>query len=134
MTEDKLPGNIIFFDSDCLLCEKIVKLLLKMDKKEVLLFASFSSIASSAILTNRNYGNSVLYWEGNNLSAKGDAVIRILRSLGYPYKIIARILSVIPRNLLNMMYDFVARNRFKFFGKRDVCYIPSRKDAWRFLK
>ena len=71
---------------------------------------------------------SVVFVTGGRSFEKAEAVIRILRKLGPPYSLIAFLLNLLPFFVLNFLYDFIVRNRYRIFGKNRTCFIPIEKD------
>ena len=76
--------------------------------------------------------NPSLLLDGGTLYSKSDAVLRIARGLRAPWPLIG-VLAIVPRALRDVVYDWVARNRYHWFGKRETCLLPSGEDALRFL-
>jgi predicted DCC family thiol-disulfide oxidoreductase YuxK len=62
-----------------------------------------------------------------------DAALRVISRFGFSWRVFSRICSLIPRSLRNPFYRLIARNRYRWFGKRDVCFLPRADDADRFL-
>jgi predicted DCC family thiol-disulfide oxidoreductase YuxK len=75
-----------------------------------------------------NHNESVVFWSEGVFYQKAEAVIHILLKLGRGYKIIGRILKIFPIFILNGAYDFVARYRYRLFGKRDMCLLPTSEE------
>jgi predicted DCC family thiol-disulfide oxidoreductase YuxK len=129
------PGKIVFFDGYCILCNGFVDFLLKVDKKQILSFASLQGETAKNVLSaaHTEKTDSVIFkGDQNSISVKSGAVINILFSLGGLWKI-SRYMRFIPANLLDYIYDFIAKNRFKWFGKRNACRIPNESEKGRIL-
>ncbi len=120
---------VILFDGVCNLCNWTVKFIYKRDKKKKFRFASFQSEFSKRLLDKRtaetNF-DSVILFHNNNFFTKSDAVIEISSLLGFPWNIL-RIFKILPSAFRDTFYDFIANNRYKWFGKMDACMIPSGK-------
>lgn len=82
-------------------------------------------------LPTENYTTNILI-ENGKAWLKSDGSIRIFEQLGWPYKCLA-IARIIPRPLRDACYEIIARNRLKWFGARDVCYLPDPRQADRFI-
>lgn len=75
---------------------------------------------------------SVILWDSEGVHRKSDAVLRVLEGLGGAWRL-ARLLRLVPRGLRDSVYDFTARNRYRWFGKRETCRLPSPAERERFL-
>ncbi len=134
MNEYKKP--IIFFDGYCNLCSASVQFILKRDQSNRFLFSSLQSDAAKELLlqyqTKNNLGNSVLLLDQNKVYEKSDATLKIMGYLGFPYSQL-RILTVMPKVLRDNLYDYVAKNRFKWFGKKEFCEMSQENYRDRFI-
>ncbi|NBU96907.1 MAG: DUF393 domain-containing protein [Spirochaetia bacterium] len=128
--------TIVFIDGYCNLCNALVKFLLKVDKKEVLYFSSLHSPFSKSLLssTNIDFKNpkSVYLLKNNILYDKSMAIIEIFKTLGFPFTIF-RLSEIIPPHLRDIFYDFIAKNRYKLFGKSKDCKLSENKTFPRIL-
>ena len=128
--------KIIFYDSYCNLCNGFINTIVKLDKKNVFLFAPLNGKNAKKLLKKINIKNtsfdSVILFNNNSISYKSKAVIEILISLGGIYRILF-ITKIIPRNLLDWLYDIIAQNRYSWYGKQDHCKIPDKKIISKFL-
>jgi predicted DCC family thiol-disulfide oxidoreductase YuxK len=128
---------VLYFDGVCNLCNGAVQFIIRTDKKKQFRFASLQSAAGERMKhelknTHGNIPDSlVLVYEGKNYM-KSDAVLKIARLLGGVYSI-ARVGYIFPLFIRNAIYDWVARNRYKWYGKRDKCMIPTSELKSRFL-
>ena len=131
--EDK---SIIFFDGICNLCNASVNFVIKHDKKEQFLFASFQSDAAKEILLHFNLknlnGGTVILVEGQKVYDKSKAALKIAKRLDGGYKAFYAFI-IVPKFFRDWVYDIIAKNRYRWFGKRDSCLIPSIKLKNRFL-
>ena len=96
-----------------------------IDKKDNIYFTKLSGKTANDILNNnKNLEDidSIIFYFNGNTYIKSDAVIRISKSLGFPYNLMS-IFKIFPRSIRDIFYDFIARNRFKFFGKTNKCLI-----------
>ena len=135
------PHPIVLYDGVCGLCNRLNQFLLKRDKYDRLRFASLqSSLAES--LTLRHGANpkdldTVYVVVDHNLPtehllSRSDAIIHVVTQLSGIWKLM-RIANWVPRPLRNVVYEMVARNRYRFFGKHDQCMLPAAKDQKKFL-
>lgn len=118
---------IIFFDGYCVLCNGSVNFVLKRDKKHKFFFASLQGETAHRLLSEKvalGALESVVLFENGRIWQRSDAAIRICAVLGGFYKI-ALVLKVIPRSVRDFVYDWVARNRYRWFGRRDACRVPT---------
>jgi predicted DCC family thiol-disulfide oxidoreductase YuxK len=113
---------IIVFDGVCMLCDKSVQWIIKHDKDLHFKFCTLQS-------TETNQMNSVILIQQGKVYTKSLAILKILKILGGWYHVAAWIGGVLPMFMRDRLYDFVAKNRYKWFGKYDECLIPDRE--WR---
>ena len=125
---------IILFDGVCNLCNGTVDFLLKHNRKKQFRFASIQS--ESAKLLIRKFQipaetDSVILIKSNQVYFESDAAIEIAGMLSFPWKM-AVIFRFIPKKMRDIIYRWVAKNRYRWFGKRDICRItdPSEKESF----
>jgi len=128
---------ILYFDGVCNLCNAAVQWVIKSDKQEQFRFASLQSEAGQSMLMSyfsekSKIPDSVLLEIDGMLYAKSSAAIKLLQMLGGVYKL-SVIAWVVPRFIRDAAYDFIARNRYKWYGKRDSCMVPTAELQSRFL-
>ena len=132
MIENK---KIIFYDGLCSMCNRFIRILITLDKKEKFLLASLQGkngkILQKKFSKELHEVDSVIFYN-KQVYTKSSAVINILSELGGLYKL-AYIFNIIPSFILNFLYDYIARNRFKWFNKLDKCPIQEKKNISRFL-
>jgi predicted DCC family thiol-disulfide oxidoreductase YuxK len=128
--------SIILFDGVCNLCNASVNFVIKHDKNEQFLFASFQSDAAKEIMLHFNLKNlnldSIMLVEGDKIYEKSTAILRITRHLNSGFKLLYFFI-VIPKFVRDWLYSYIAKNRYKFFGKRESCMIPSLELKNRFI-
>lgn len=128
--------SIILFDGVCNLCNASVNFVIKHDKKAQFLFASFQSDAAKEIMLHFNLKNlnldSIVLIEGGKIYEKSTAILRIARHLNSGFKLLYFFI-VIPKFVRDWLYSYIAKNRYRFFGKRERCMIPSLELKNRFL-
>jgi predicted DCC family thiol-disulfide oxidoreductase YuxK len=126
--------NIIYFDGVCGLCNGFVDFMMKIDKEEKFKFSPLQSeFAKSRLLPKYTEDlKSVVVEIDGEILEKSDAVLRVLESLGGKWKL-ASSLKIIPSFLRNAGYDLVAEMRYKIFGKKSTCRLPTPKEKDRFI-
>ncbi|WP_396157353.1 thiol-disulfide oxidoreductase DCC family protein [Flavobacterium sp.] len=130
--------KIILFDGVCNLCNASVQYVIKHDEKDVFRFVSLQSELGQKIqkhigIADKNIDSVVLYLPGIAYYYKSTAVIEITKSLQgiFNYGLLFKIL---PTPLRDIVYDYIAKNRFKWFGKNDSCMIPTPELKAKFLE
>ena len=126
-------GPVIFFDGVCGLCNWGVSSLLRIDKGHVFKFAPLQGeTARKRLQIEPQNMESVILSLNGRLYFRSDAVLRSLAPLGRLWRIPMVILAV-PRSLRDIVYDFIARHRYRWFGKREVCCLPTPEERLYFL-
>jgi predicted DCC family thiol-disulfide oxidoreductase YuxK len=127
---------ILLFDGVCNLCSSSVQFVLTHNKKENVKFASLQSEFASNALSNSNlpanYLNSLVLLENGKTYVKSDAALRLAKHLNGLWKL-AGVLQIVPTFIRNPIYDWIANNRYRWYGKKEVCWIPEPKWKARFL-
>lgn len=126
--------QIIFFDGLCNLCNAFVDFLIKRDKDLNFSFAPLQGETARQKLPAGQPAklNSVVLWNQGEILEKSDAALMILQQLGGLWWLM-RVFWVVPAFLRDLVYDFVAANRYRFFGKRETCRLPTPEEKARFL-
>lgn len=136
-----VPKNkkLILFDGVCNLCNSSVLYVIKRDKKNTFMFAPLQSETSKRIIEKFNIDttktDSILLYnpEKDKINYKSKAALKIASQLGFPTNILA-VFLIIPSFISNWVYDFIAKNRYKWYGKKVVCMIPTPELKSKFLK
>ncbi|MBT7529041.1 DUF393 domain-containing protein [Flavobacteriaceae bacterium] len=121
--------NTILFDSKCNLCSKTVKRVMKLDKNKLFTFISNKSEYGKNIISKNNLNSIttetiVLFTTENKFLIKSDAAISIAVKLN-PLFLIFNILFIVPKKIRDRVYDYVAKNRYKWFGENESCDITN---------
>ena len=121
------PKNTILFDSKCNLCSKSVKKVMKLDKNKIFKFISNNSDYGKELINEFNLNSMttetiILFTSEKEFLIKSDAAISIITRLNIIFKVF-NILLVIPKVIRDKVYDYVAKNRYKWFGENDSCEI-----------
>ncbi|MBN2261819.1 MAG: DUF393 domain-containing protein [Prolixibacteraceae bacterium] len=125
---------VILFDGVCNLCNASVQLILKYERNKSFRFAALQSIAAQNILSgfaNEKISDSVLLVENGKLYQQSDAALMIARRLNYFRHLY--FLTYLPKWFRNPFYNFIAKYRYKLFGKKDQCMVPDEQLKKRFL-
>ena len=127
---------VLLFDGHCNLCNGSVQWIIRRDPEATFRFASLQSDAGRSILRKAGMNTDdldtvVLYYEGA-LHTRSDAALKVLLLLGPPWSWLYP-LSILPRTFRNTVYDWIARNRYRWFGRSESCMIPSPELKARFL-
>lgn len=134
-----LPPNkkIILFDGVCNLCNSAVQFIIARDKKDVFRFVALQSDLGQQIIAHigmntQNIDSIILYEPGIAYYYQSDAALEIAKSLGGIFYF-AGIFNIFPITLRNILYDYVARNRYLWYGKRESCMLPTPELKAKFL-
>lgn len=129
--------NIILFDGVCNLCDASVQFIIKHDKKDVFRFVALQSDLGIEIIKYigidaRNIDSIILYKPGIAYYYKSSAALEIAKELGGFFSLVI-IFKIIPETFRNKMYDFIAKNRYKWYGKKESCMLPTAELKAKFL-
>jgi predicted DCC family thiol-disulfide oxidoreductase YuxK len=134
-----LPENkkIILFDGVCNLCNTAVQFIIKYDKKDVFRFVALQSDLGHEIIKHigidtKVIDSIVLYQPGVAYYYKSAAALEIAKDLNV-FFYWTRILNILPERLRNSLYDYIARNRYKWYGKKETCIMPTNALKLKFL-
>lgn len=127
---------IIFFDGVCNLCNSSVQFVIKYDAGNKFLFAPLQGITAKEILEKHNHPtkqlNSFVLYKNDRLFTQSTAALKVARELkGWPSWLYAFI--IVPVFIRDAVYNFIAKNRYKWFGKKDSCMLPSPALKAKFL-
>lgn len=134
MKENK---KIILFDGVCNLCNGAVQFIIKRDQEDTFLFAALQSETGKKLIAERGIDtaktDSIIFIDpGVAYYTKSEAALEIGSHLK-GYSTISKILGLIPNSLSNIIYDFIARNRYKWYGKKEFCMVPTPELQAKFL-
>jgi predicted DCC family thiol-disulfide oxidoreductase YuxK len=121
--------QIVFFDGECNLCNSTVDFFIRLDGGRRLHFASLQGETARKILPERVRSglDTVVLWREGNLYKKSGAVLRALVACGGIW-IFAGIFLLVPWFVRDFFYDVIAKNRFKWFGRRESCRLPTPEE------
>ncbi len=133
---DDSRENIILFDGVCNLCNGLVRFIIKRDKEGKFKFASLQSEAGQQWLSRfnlaKNEFESFVLIQGDRYFLKSTGVLKMLRELGGAWGVFY-VFILIPHLVRDFLYDAIAKSRYKIFGRRDACMIPTPELKERFL-
>jgi predicted DCC family thiol-disulfide oxidoreductase YuxK len=140
MTEEtQLPEgkHIVLFDGVCNFCNDSVRFVIKRDKKDLYRFASLQSDLGKTLTSERGINTEIidsiiLIQPGEAYHIKSDAALEIAKNLSGLYPVLS-VFQFLPVGFRNFFYDFIARNRYKWFGKKEVCPMPTKEEREKFL-
>ena len=129
--------KIVLFDGVCNFCNASVRFIIKRDKKDTFRFASLESELGRKLTQERGINTSnidsiVLIDPGNAYYIKSTAALEICKDLSNLYPALS-IFLYLPEGLRNLVYDFIAKNRYQWFGKTETCPMPNPDEQSKFL-
>jgi predicted DCC family thiol-disulfide oxidoreductase YuxK len=129
--------KIILFDGICNLCESSVLFVIKHDKKDIFRFVALQSDLGKEIIAHiglsvKNIDSVILYEPGVSYNYKSAAAIEIARDLG-GFLHFGTVFRIIPTGLRNLLYDYIAKNRYSWYGKKESCLVPTDEIKSKFL-
>ena len=131
------PNHVVLIDGVCNFCIKSARILHKLEPKGILKFASQQSEIGAKLL--REYGievndlDTIYYLEDGQLYQRSDAFIAFSKYLKQPYRFLGNVSAFLPRCFRDFTYNLIAKNRYRIFGKQEVCYLPEKGLVDRFI-
>ncbi|MCY8485824.1 thiol-disulfide oxidoreductase DCC family protein [Bacillus atrophaeus] len=136
MKHGNIPNRVLLFDGVCNLCNGAVQFIIKRDPDGLISFSSLQSETGQRLLKlNRlptEHFDSFVFIEDGKVYTKSTAAIKVFRHLRGAWRFSVVLLAV-PRPVRNMVYSLIAKNRYKWFGKKNECMLPSPAIKKRFL-
>ena len=133
---DEPVKNIVLFDGICNLCNGLVRFIIKRDRTGKFKFASLQSDIGQQWLMKfglaKNEFESFVFIQNDKYYIKSDAALKMFAQLGGIWKTFY-VFILIPRSIRDFIYDRIAKSRYRIFGRRDVCMIPTPELRERFL-
>ncbi|MDE0536560.1 thiol-disulfide oxidoreductase DCC family protein [Tenacibaculum sp. L6] len=136
---NNIPSNkkVILFDGVCNLCNDSVLKVIKYDIKNQFVFTSLQSDIGKEITEYLGVDTSkvdsiILYEPSVSYYIKSSAALKIMNDFGGIWKL-TQVFGILPEGLRNVVYDYIAKNRYKWFGKKEACMIPSKEIQEKFL-
>ena len=132
----EISKSVILFDGYCNLCNSQVNSILRLDSKKFFYFSNLDSSFSKKVIKENKVesleGNTIILYHNNKIIIKSNAAIKIAYLLGGFFKIFM-IFKILPNFIRDGIYDVISRNRYRWFGKSDSCYIPKKEILDRFI-
>jgi len=123
--------KIVFFDGVCNLCNGTVDFLLRHHRDQFLMFAPLQGVSAKNVLKSNSLA-SIVYYEQGLIYERSDAALKLCEGLALPWRIFL-VFKLVPKAIRDKVYDFIAINRYRIFGKNETCRIPSEQERSRFL-
>jgi predicted DCC family thiol-disulfide oxidoreductase YuxK len=140
MEVNELPKDkkIILFDGVCNLCDSLVQFVIKKDKSDKFRFVALQSELGVKIIlhlgvTAKAIDSIILYEPGTAYYNKTEAVLKIADYIGGIYSLVS-VFAFIPISVSNYIYDYIAKNRYKWYGKKESCPLPTAEVKSKFLE
>lgn len=129
--------RVVLFDGVCSLCNGVVDVIIRRDARQRFAFASLQSAEAQAYFERRGRSadsllDTVVLLDADGMYEKSDAALRIARDLGAPFSWLYPLI-VVPRPIRDAVYRFVADHRYRWFGTRETCRLPSPEERARFV-
>ena len=128
--------HILLFDGICNLCNGSVQFILKHEKAPVLRFASIQSAIGKKLLTwcglPQDFSDAVIYIENGHIRLGSTAALKIGQRLKFPWSLISSAGLLVPKTIRDWVYSQIGTHRYQWFGKRDVCMVPTKELKKRF--
>lgn len=135
----QLPKHkqLVLFDGVCNLCDASVQYIIKHDKNDIFLFTALQSEVGQQIIKEFNIDTNkidsiILYSNEHGISYKSTAALKIASKLGFPRNMLS-VFLIIPTIIRSWVYDYIAKNRYKWYGKKEECMIPTPDLKSKFL-
>lgn len=136
MNANPLSGPIIVFDAECILCSANAQFVLSHDHERRFRLASMQGDVGAALYRRFDIDpanpETMIVVDGDRALRDSDAVLAIYEGLGWPWRA-ATLFRIAPRFVRDPIYRLVARNRYRIFGRREACWVPSPDHADRML-
>jgi predicted DCC family thiol-disulfide oxidoreductase YuxK len=136
---ENLPHDkkIILFDGVCNLCDSVVQFIIKRDPDDVFRFVALQSEVGQQIIKHIGIDTAktdsiILYQPGHAYYYKAEAALEIAKEIGGIYSLLT-VFTYLPKSISNAVYDYVARNRYKWYGKKAECMMPTPEMKAKFL-
>jgi predicted DCC family thiol-disulfide oxidoreductase YuxK len=137
-SQDIWTGNeappVVFFDGVCGLCDRLVAWMLKKDRSEIFRFSPLQGQTAQGLRNKPEQGRmgSIVLKDEAGEHLRSTAVLRMLIRLGGPWRLMA-VFYPVPVPVRDWLYDVVANNRYRWFGKKETCRMPNAGEKRRFL-
>ena len=124
---DLPEGKILIqFDGICILCNRVIQFVMKADRRKTFIFQTLKNTLDIQV------PDSVIVFDGKTSCSHFDAVLKIGKELGGIYRLVV-VFKILPSKWRRSLYEWIARNRYRWFGVRPSCFLPSLEDKDRFI-
>ena len=127
---------IVVFDGDCVLCSANARFILRRDRRRRFRLATMQGQAGAALMARFGIDpldpETFILVEGERVRRNSDAALAIAEGLGWPWRALG-VLRIVSRPVRDAVYRLVARNRYRWFGRRERCFVPTAEQADRIL-
>ncbi|WP_053969934.1 thiol-disulfide oxidoreductase DCC family protein [Mangrovimonas sp. ST2L15] len=130
--------ELILFDGVCNLCDSSIQFIIKHDKHNTFLFTPLQSELSQSIIEQfgidtQKIDSIILFRKNEGVFYKSTAALKIASKLKFPINILASFI-ILPKFIRDTVYDFIAKNRYTWFGKKESCMIPTPELKAKFIE
>ena len=133
---DLATGPIVVFDAMCVLCAANARFILRWDRRGHFRLASMQNAVGAALYRRCGIDpadpDTIIIVDGDDVIRDSDAVLAIYSAIGWPWRVMA-LFRLVPRAVRDPVYRWIARNRYRIFGQRDTCWVPTQEQAHRVL-
>jgi predicted DCC family thiol-disulfide oxidoreductase YuxK len=128
--------DLVLFDGVCNLCNQAIDFIVKRDKKNNFKVGALQDEKVKPLLNNyqidQNYLDSIILIRGDQVYYKSQAALEIAKKLPGFWPALS-IFKILPKSINDFVYDFIAKNRYRWYGKRETCRLPSEEERMKFL-
>jgi predicted DCC family thiol-disulfide oxidoreductase YuxK len=130
LKEDSLRNSaFVVFDGFCNLCSSLVSFLIRIDKNAKLVFIPSQNVDYQNLIKKfpvlKENPDAVILIYGNKIFERAEAILKIFKLLGFPWKIFC-VVEILPNRILDSIYNLIALKRYSIFGRRGQCFIPNK--------
>lgn len=133
---NQLTHPVILFDGVCNLCSRVVQFIIKRDRKNVFRFASLQSDFGNSVLQKFNLPadvfDSFIVYKAGKIYTKSTGALLVAKNLSGAWPLLY-VFIFVPSFIRNSVYEVIARNRYKWFGKKEACWLPTPALGIKFL-
>lgn len=130
------PKSVILFDGVCNLCNASIDFIIKRDRKDQFLVGALQEAAGKTLLSrfevNPEYLDSLVLIEGEKIFFRSTAALRIAKKLSGLWPLFY-VFMILPPPIRDGIYDWIGRNRYRWFGKKNTCRLPTPEEKAKFL-
>ncbi|MEP6896838.1 MAG: thiol-disulfide oxidoreductase DCC family protein [Chloroflexota bacterium] len=138
ISDEIVQQKIILFDGVCNLCNGSVQFILRNEKNRGFRFASIQSETGQELLKwcglPETYNQAVIYLEKGKVHLGSTAALKIGHALIFPWSILSVVGIIVPKFIRDWVYTQIAKHRYQWFGKRDICMVPTKEIKVRFYE